>query len=528
MELQDHLDPVTRQSFLSAPVWRNIVANDSRIRKHPLYRKALTFISSSNPSAISHPLVQLAQQVIADALVESPVGSKPKPRPHDAIEIIDHVVATNVIGPDIRKGKGKQTAPPKNVDGDTPVEVLKAETTMVRQRPMPKRKQTQATSGCDSKSGVMDRKGKGKEVPPPVDSVDSDGHCCRETQHEQVAQSSHRRTTSKEYDEDPSPEAAGDVAKESAVGTNTININVATIDNAAPKRLSLPPVTSVSAYLPSSLESSLTVSHPAKLPPRHVQPPPSHTELMDIDVQADTVVKDLQAMTLDAAKDLVLVLKSHEDMYNTIHNLHNQVVELCARNAAAADSLEALNVRVAAQDAKMCSMETLHADVAMLQDQICTLQAESRTHENQLRAADVKLASQGSTTAVLQDAYEALRQFLIPTPSIPPHYNNTVFFPASHQHQVSYNQSLSVGQAQAMERLYFNFTPGPSMATGPLVSTLSASTSILGVILAPPGPSTVAGPSGMHAPSGPSGSHVIGSSQSTGNLGELVSAFHHN
>ncbi|KAG2082969.1 uncharacterized protein F5147DRAFT_783105 [Suillus discolor] len=447
MELQGHLDPVTRQSFLSAPVWRNIVANDSRIRKHPLYQKALTFISSSNPSAISHSPVQLAQQVIADAPAESPVGSKPKPRPHDAIEIIDHVAATNVIGPDIHKGKGKETAPPENVDGDTPVKVLKAETTMVRQKPMPKRKQTQATGGR-----------KGTEVPPPVDSVDGDGSALLQrkrsrdsSQNEQLTKSmssatrpplsthtgdqckpwfeeplpllatvagrltmskrhksSHRHTTSKEYDEDPLPEAAGDVAKESAVGTNTININVATIDNATQKRLSLPPVTSVSAYSPSSLESSPTLSHPEKPPPRHVQPPPSHTQLMDIDVPADTVVKDLQAMTLDATKDSVLVLKSHEDMYNTIHNLHNQVVELRTRNAAAADSLEALNVRVAAQDAEMRSMETLHTDVAVLQDQIHTLQAKSRTHENQLRAADVKLASQGSTTAVLQDAYEAL------------------------------------------------------------------------------------------------------------------------
>ncbi|KAG2082968.1 uncharacterized protein F5147DRAFT_783104 [Suillus discolor] len=103
-----------------------------------------------------------------------------------------------------------------------------------------------------------------------------------------------------------------------------------------------------------------------------------------------------------------------------------------------------------------------------------------------------------------------------------------MFFPASHQHQVPYNQSLSVGQAQAMERLYFNFTPGTSTAAGPSVSALSASASIPGAILAPPGPSTVAGPSGMHAPSGPSGSRVTGSSQSTGNLSESASAFHHN
>ncbi|KAG1868821.1 hypothetical protein C8R48DRAFT_771588 [Suillus tomentosus] len=566
MELHHHVDPTTRQSFLSPPVWQNIAADDPQIRNHPLYQKALTFIGTSNSSVSSHPPMQTATHLIANAPAEPPVAPKSKPKAKakrkktltvvdssdsDGIEIIEHVVATNDIGPDNRRGKGTQTAPPEDVDGDTPVEIVQADT------------------------------GKGKEVPPPVDIMDGDGiaplkskRSRESSRNEQLTgrtpsatrppvsaytgdqrkpwfeqphplpatvdrklnigkqhKSSHRRTPSMECTEDPSPEATADVANESVVPTKSINMNMASSQNAVPRRLSLPPITAVSAGSPPLLESSPAVMHPSIPPPRHMQLPPSHTQHMDIDVPADTVVKDLQAMTLEVGQDSASVLKGHEEMYNTIHDLRNQVVELRARNAAAAESLEALNIRVAAQDVEMRSIETLHADVAVLQEQVRALHEESRTHKNQLRAADVKLASQGSTTAVLQDAYEALRQRLIPTPSIPPHYNNAVFFPPSHQHQHPYNQGLSVGQAQAMERMYFNFTPGPSTAAGPSAGTLSAGVSLPGTMHALPGPSTVAGPSltsGMHAPSGPSGSHVTRSSQSTGNLGESASAFRRN
>ncbi|KAG1798339.1 hypothetical protein EV424DRAFT_1352571 [Suillus variegatus] len=516
MELHDHLDPLTRQSFLSAPVWCNIVVNDPQIRNHPLHRKALKFIESSNQSVSSPPPVHAAEHMISNAPADPLVGSKSKPKAKpmrkktlkvvassdsDGIEIIDHVVTTTDIGPDNRRGKGKQTAPPNDVDGDMLVEVVKADTVIVRQRPMPKRKQTQPTGGRDTKSVVMDRKGKGKDVMsllraplrrkrsrefsqneqltgstplatrPPVSAHTGDQ---RKPWFEQPLalpatidrklnigkwhKSIHRRTPSMEYIEDPSPDATGDVAKESVVGTESININMASIQNAAPRRLSLPPITAVSTGSPSSLASSPAVMHPAMLPTRHMHLPPSHTQHMDIDVLADTVVKDLQAMTLEVKQDSVSVLKSHQEIYNTIHDLHKQVVELRAQNAAAAKSLEALNVRVAAQDVEMRSIETLHAEVAMLQEQ-------------------------GSTIAVLQDAYEALRQRLIPTLSIPPHYNNTMFFPPSHQHQPPYNQSLSVGQAQAMERMYFNFTPGPSTAAGPSVGTISAGASLPGAIV---------------------------------------------
>ncbi|KAG1834210.1 hypothetical protein EV424DRAFT_1341501 [Suillus variegatus] len=108
------------------------------------------------------------------------------------------------------------------------------------------------------------------------------------------------------------------------------------------------------------------VIHPAMPPTRHMHPLPSHTQHMDIDVPADTMVKDLQAMTLEVEQDSVSVLKSHQEIYNTIHDLHNQVIKLRAQNAAATESLEALNVRVTTQDVEMRSIETLHTDVAVL------------------------------------------------------------------------------------------------------------------------------------------------------------------
>lgn len=235
-------------------------------------------------------------------------------------------------------------------------------------------------------------------------------------------------------------------------------------------------------------------------------------------------------MTLQVNNDSASLSKTHEDFYNTIDDLRNQIAELRVRNAAAANSLDALNVRVAAQDAEIKTMETLHADVAVLQEQVHALHAESRTHENQLRAADMKLASQGSTTAVLQDAYESLRQCLIPTLSLPPHYNNAVFFPGS-SHQTPYSHSHSLSQAQAMERLYFNFTPGPSTANGPSVAIASAGARPPGAMDATPGPLAAAGASissGMHAPSGPLGGRVSRTSQSIDTLGASGSGSRHN
>ncbi|KAG2086759.1 uncharacterized protein F5147DRAFT_659135 [Suillus discolor] len=190
MELQEHLDPVTRQSFLSVPVWQNIVMDDLRIHKHPLYQKAVLFITSSMPSPSSHPPVQPNKDIIANAPAEPRVGPKPTSRPmriqkksskvvessdSDAIEIIDHVVATDAIPPHIRTDKGQQTVPPGNGDEIAAVEITKGNAIVVQQRPMPKRKQTQPTGGRNSKLAVKDRKGKGKQVQPLVDNVDGDG-----------------------------------------------------------------------------------------------------------------------------------------------------------------------------------------------------------------------------------------------------------------------------------------------------------------------------------------------------------------
>ncbi|KAG1833682.1 hypothetical protein EV424DRAFT_1532539 [Suillus variegatus] len=306
MELQAHLDLVTRQSFISIPVWGNIVMNDRRIEKHPLYGKALKFIASSSQSPLSHPPVQPAEEVVAHAMKEPPVAPKPKPRPKcmhkktlkvvdssdsDGIKIIDHVIATNPIPPDIRKNSSKQTAAQDQSDETTPVEILKENAII---------------------SALQ----------------------------------------SKEDEKDLSPAATGDVGK----GMEDIQLNTEDIvldDNvrdAASMRHSLPPVTTVSAG--GSPGSSAATMH-AVMPPRRTHLPSSRTKVMDVDVPADAVVKDLQAMTLQVNNDSASLSKTHEDFYNTIDDLRNQIAELRVRNAAAANSLDALNVRVAAQDVEI-------------------------------------------------------------------------------------------------------------------------------------------------------------------------------
>lgn len=199
----------------------------------------------------------------------------------------------------------------------------------------------------------------------------------------------------------------------------------------------------------------------------------SIAEEMEIDTSDDAVFKNLQAMSLEVNKDSVS-LPMAKDVQDTINHLCNEVAELRTHNAAAVKLVNTMQVWLAAQDTKICTMETLCADIAILQEEVKTLHAESQRRDAQLRSAEAWVTSQGTSTTLLMDAYESLRKHIIPDLSGPSHFNHGMFFPPAGQVPSAgdippASLDMTIGQTQAMEHLYFNLTPGPSTA-GPSVS----------------------------------------------------------
>ncbi|KAG1853107.1 hypothetical protein F4604DRAFT_1933389 [Suillus subluteus] len=86
MELKEHCNPVSRQSFVSVPIWTNILMDDLRIKNHPLYVKACDYITPANQVSLSSLSSQLSALVgIVNSKAQPPAlpaaKLKPKPKP---------------------------------------------------------------------------------------------------------------------------------------------------------------------------------------------------------------------------------------------------------------------------------------------------------------------------------------------------------------------------------------------------------------------------------------------------------------
>ncbi|KAG2108901.1 uncharacterized protein F5147DRAFT_652498 [Suillus discolor] len=174
------------------------------------------------------------------------------------------------------------------------------------------------------------------------------------------------------------------------------------------------------------------------------------------------------AMTLEVKTDSESLLTVIQD---NINNLQTQVADIRTQNAEMAELIQNMNPRLTAQDTDIRAMEKMRAEIEILQEEVKALHAESQTRESQIRNTDAMLTAQGNCTAVLMDAYESLCQRVVPNQTVP-HFNNATFFPPA-GHTATYSQGMSAGQAQAMERLYFNLTPVPSMITGNSVPNIA-------------------------------------------------------
>ncbi|KAG1846612.1 hypothetical protein DFJ58DRAFT_843457 [Suillus subalutaceus] len=130
-----------------------------------------------------------------------------------------------------------------------------------------------------------------------------------------------------------------------------------------------------------------------------------------------------------------------------------------------------MNVRLAEQETNIQNLEAMRDELTALQQDVNDMQVESCSREEQLRTAKAKLAEQAHSTSILQEAYESLRQRVMPNVSIPPAFTT-----------VHPTVRVSVqGQAQAMERLYTNITPGPSTAAGTSLAHAASSSGQNGV-----------------------------------------------
>ncbi|KAG1847073.1 hypothetical protein F4604DRAFT_1936124 [Suillus subluteus] len=88
MELMEHWDPIGRISFVTTPVWKNIVMDDPCIMKHPLHAKACNFVIPAAQSTLPSTVPSLASEPMpcrtstATAGLPAPshgTSSKPKP-----------------------------------------------------------------------------------------------------------------------------------------------------------------------------------------------------------------------------------------------------------------------------------------------------------------------------------------------------------------------------------------------------------------------------------------------------------------
>ncbi|KAG1847074.1 hypothetical protein F4604DRAFT_1688193 [Suillus subluteus] len=202
---------------------------------------------------------------------------------------------------------------------------------------------------------------------------------------------------------------------------------------AAPPTLSVPPIATLSLVPPSMLPArNQTGTQATEI--RHS----AITEELEMDVSGDGVA------SMNALKMEVAVLKG------------------C--NATETKLLEAIKVRLAAHDADIQTLDGMCMELAALQEDVKAVQAESRTQEEQLQAAEAKLASQSHTTAVLQDTYEALRQQVV-----------------SNVYGTSYNQGFMLAQVHAMEQMFLNFTLGPSTVGRPSVANSTGNSRLNGV-----------------------------------------------
>ncbi|KAG1842838.1 hypothetical protein F4604DRAFT_1938553 [Suillus subluteus] len=508
MELKEHCDPVSRLSFVSVPIWTNIVMNDPRIQNHPLHVKARNYITLANqvsPLLLSSQLSVLVG--IVDSTAQSPAlpAAKLKPKPKqvpkkkpaelslegDRIEVVDGAQAVTKDGaltkviptigelesqPVVIRGKGKVrekiTVLPADVDAHAGKDVA------------------EGRRDSESQDVTVRRKGKGKEI-VPLEHV-AEGLGCGRPQKRHRDASPSRPLTKRNVvsSRPPAADEAGPThtPRVDESGPPTVvrflldddEDDSAAVPTDPPPTMSVPAIATISPVPSSSPlpKSSQTLKRQV-LPPPETQHSPVMSDTMDIDLSGDAVMKELEAMMLKMGDSASPMEKNH-GLQAVINSLKTELTELRTRHTTSTLLISNMNVRLAEQETSIQNLEVMCNELTALQQDVKDMQVESRSREEQLQTAEAKLAEQAHSTSVLQEAYESLRQRVMPNVSIPPAFSNTMFLPVP-SYSTPYSQGFSVGQAQAMERLYTNITLGPSTAAGTSVAHAAGSSGQNGV-----------------------------------------------
>ncbi|KAG1863101.1 hypothetical protein F4604DRAFT_1683695 [Suillus subluteus] len=243
------------------------------------------------------------------------------------------------------------------------------------------------------------------------------------------------------------------------------------ISGPAPVVHSVPPIT-ILATDRSSLEPAQVSSSP-------ILNPPTNSLLdqeMEVDMLGDSMLHELQAMTLEVHQDSAVMHAKSSGLQDTVNHLRSEVNKLEARHLATADLVNEMNQRLAVQEIDIHALEALRTELADLHHQVKVLQEDMATHDQQLRRAEEQLARQECTTGLLQDGYNTLRQrVMAPNQSFAATpFPNGVFLTNI---PYSGNQSLiplSVAQMQALEVLYLNMPTSASGLGGPFLGNVAS------------------------------------------------------
>ncbi|KAG1723448.1 hypothetical protein EDB19DRAFT_1916094 [Suillus lakei] len=378
VEMGEIMTPIFA-TYAIAPVWENIWADDLWIQQHPLKDKARNVAVSGLVPAI--PLDPVAG--INGVRVNSAGVGWPKPKP-----MLTKRVAINLAG---APGAGSSRPKPKPLSKKKMPEELCLEDDGIEIVP------GHTDDGPNVTDQVID-KGKGKEIAPPEDmqEVEGRGRTLTIEKRRRDSTPSQPPVTAaiwmprfvdtlpllarilKRYKVAPVPMApvAG-----STEGRYQCYIP---IEDDAEARAS--PALSVDSVLPIAMlsparhlpEPATSSSSPILDPARQsVVPPPQ--QAMEVDSSGDTIVDELQVMTLEVLNDNVALSSKQLGLQDVPDSIWAKLVKLQAHHTATTDLVNALTERITAQDADIRELQGLRTQLTTVQNEIKVLQEESVT-----------------------------------------------------------------------------------------------------------------------------------------------------
>ncbi|KAG1743161.1 hypothetical protein EDD22DRAFT_851521 [Suillus occidentalis] len=467
-----HGDAV-QQSFTSAPVWARIRDDDPRIQQHPLKEKARIITVARPQRQPTEPAKESAGDDSNTAAVPAPSKSKRRPKPMPRRSKAAHAESkeketggTRGNSPPAytssQKGKGKEVGPAEN-----DAVVNRGRTTRVEKRRKGSNTSSPPTAGgagatqhvADATTMQTKTSKRPKVVPEPVSPQNDSPKL--------ISPKEDRKSALDGAELIPPCDAcmkSGIMCRE---GFGTTGATLKACGRCARQKLrcSLAKVAPGEQGRKRSLSRRRPQTEDSQTPPpaepseSSILYPPDAQQTMDVDFDdsGDGLTKVLEGMTLEVMQDSASLKAKSAALQDSTASLRATISELKAENVAAAAQLKDLQARIKSQDAALHELQGLRLEVAALQDEVKMLRGESTARDQQLRSAQDQLRQQERATAVLQDAYNAIRQRLTGQPhSLSSPFTNSLYLANSMYGAGQPMVPLSMGQMQNMEGLYLN------------------------------------------------------------------------